>query len=118
MNKRHAVSTVEYMALLVAVLVALFLGRFYIIRAFAGMWKKAGDTFSYGQQYDPRPFGAEGRGGGTLRCYYAPQIGNWVDRQQAMMYCDCTVPKELTTEYQTRCISCLLAARNPMCTVE
>lgn len=84
---KKGASTLEYMALIVFVLGAFLVFDKYIIRGFWGQWKKAGDAFGQGKEYDPRPFGSDGEGGGTLDCMfiYATEDpydtnGEWVKR--------------------------------------
>jgi hypothetical protein len=67
---QHAGSTIEYLALTVFILGAIVVFQKYILHAFWGQWKKAGDVFSFGKQYDPRAFGTDGDGGGTLECMF------------------------------------------------
>jgi hypothetical protein len=115
----RAASSIEYAILVTALLLALFFARNYLIRGLAGTWKAAGDTFGFGRQYDPRPFGTEGKDGGTLRCYFEPRTGQWLDRDYVKAACDCTLPPE-HPQYGARCLACLNSApaRNPYCRVE
>jgi len=84
----RAGSTVEYMALVIFLLAALLVFQRYILRAFWGKWRAAGDTFGHGRQYDPRGFGIEGSDGGTLQCMFvyddpddpANDNGVWVEQ--------------------------------------
>ncbi len=84
-------STLEYMALIIFFITALLLFQRYLQRALFGQWKKAGDAVGHGKQYDPRGFGDDGEGGGTLRCMFVydhevdtqayldnPHAGQWV----------------------------------------
>ena len=76
-------STIEYTALIVFLLAALIAFDRYILRAFWGQWRKTGQIFGHGRQYDPRSFGEEGKGGGTVQCYFVYEDqtltnGDWV----------------------------------------
>ena len=65
-RSRKAGSAIEYMALIIFLLGALLVFKRYILRGFWGQWKKAGDVFGHGKQYDPRGF----EDGGTLQCIF------------------------------------------------
>jgi hypothetical protein len=75
---KKASSTLEYMTLIAFILSALFVFQHYIVRAFSGRWKDVGDSFGQGKQYDPRPYGAKGDGGGTLICAYDVDGDRWI----------------------------------------
>jgi hypothetical protein len=64
----RAGSTVEYISLIVFLLAAFLVFDRHILRGMWGQWKKTGDTFGHGKQFDPRGFGINGIGGWTLRC--------------------------------------------------
>ena len=70
LKKKSGGATLEYMALVVFLLAAFFVFQKYILNAFWGQWKKAGDVFSHGKQYDPRGFGVDGSDGGTKECMF------------------------------------------------
>jgi hypothetical protein len=114
---QKATSTVEYIALVTFILAALFIFRTYIIRGLSGKWKATSDTFGFGRQFDPRPFGSNGEGGGTLDCYYDAASGRWLDRYYVDTHCDCTIPPEDPT-YAARCTGCKTAGENPLCAQE
>jgi hypothetical protein len=65
-----AFSSIEYVALTGFILAALFVFQHYIVRGLGGRVKSTGDTFGQMRQYDPRPYGVHGEGGGTLECVY------------------------------------------------
>ncbi len=66
-NKRKAMSTMEYVILIVMIISVLLVMRKPIARVFFGRWKSLGDGFSQGQQYDPTL-------GGTVECgRYVPR---------------------------------------------
>lgn len=69
-KQRHngAFSLIEYMALLTFIMAALLVSQHFIFRGFVGRWKTLGDSYGQGKQYDPRPYGIHGEGGGTLEC--------------------------------------------------
>ncbi|MEW5894922.1 MAG: hypothetical protein AB1650_04080 [Candidatus Omnitrophota bacterium] len=98
-KKSKAASTVEYMALIVFILGALFVFKRYIARGLWAQWKKAGDVFGHGRQFDPRPFGIDGEDGGTLRCMFVydnpsniyDSAGVWVDQ---VKYDECIINKD------------------------
>ena len=82
---KRSAATIEFMALIVFLLAALLVFQKYILQGFWGQWKKAGDIFGQGRQYDPRPFGIGGDEGGTLECMYVyddpsdpESSGDWV----------------------------------------
>ncbi len=120
-RNREAQSIMEYMTLMVFLITAIFVFQNYIIRAYAGGWKKAGDVFGSGRQYDPRPYGTDGDAGGTLECFFdaahctaatgptrpCTLINKWISKECYSDHgCDCTVPVG-TPEYITDCLSCL-----------
>ncbi len=110
---RRGAAAIEYMGLVMFVLVAIFLFQVYIVRGLSGRWKTGGDSVSFGRQYDPRPFGATGEGGGTLDCYYEERVGGWVDRDYVEKNCSCTLPPE-DPDYTGDCLGCLAGAAS-MC---
>ncbi|HPB68886.1 MAG TPA: hypothetical protein PKU74_08285 [Candidatus Omnitrophota bacterium] len=120
-HKKHAQSILEYMTLIVFLLSSLFVFQGYILRAYYGSWKKAGDSFGLGRQYDPRPFGNNGEGGGTFECFFdathctsgtgptrpCTLINRWISRDcYDAAPCDCTLPPG-TAGYITQCLACL-----------
>ena len=119
-QKKDAQSILEYMTLIVFLLTALFVFQSYILRAYYGSWKKAGDVFGQGRQYDPRPFGNMGNAGGTLECFFdayhctsatgpsrpCTLINRWISRPCYDANCDCTMPVG-TAGYVTDCLQCL-----------
>ena len=96
----------EYMALIVFILGALFVFQKYIKRALSGGWKAAGDTFGHGRQYDPRWFGRAGEEGGTLECFYSTRVDLWINERCYDLNCDCTIPPT-DPGYTTECLDCL-----------
>ena len=52
-KQQRAVSTIEYVIVIVMFLTAILLMQKQIARAFFGRWKGLGDTFGQGGQYDP-----------------------------------------------------------------
>ena len=82
---KKASSAIEFMALMVFLMGAFVVFQKYILQAFWGQWKRTGDSFGHGRQYDPREFGDAGMDGGTLECMYvydnpanALSAGEWV----------------------------------------
>jgi len=69
----------EYIGLLILIMSALMIFSNYIVRGFAGRLKSTGDSFGAERQYDPRPYGEHGEDGGTLRCVYHRDTGEWLD---------------------------------------
>lgn len=53
-HSQRAASIVEYAVLFVMFLTAIMLMQKQIARAIFGRWKDLGDSFGYGQQYDPK----------------------------------------------------------------
>ena len=133
----------EYMTLVVFLLGALFVFKQYIINGFSGGWKKAGDAFGHGKQYDPRPYGTCGDGGGSLECFYDSQhcvpdpnpnavaprptllqsgqlvcstgfINTWIDQRCYRRFCDCTLPPE-DPAYNAGCLMCLVNCASEEC---
>lgn len=88
-NKR-ASAVIEYMALVVFILAAFMVFQQYILRGFSGRWKAVGDTFSHGRQYDPRAYGVQGAGGGTLECFHDRNSGRWVSTRCFEQNCSST----------------------------
>ena len=77
-NTRKAAVIMEYLALLLFIVSAIYIFQFYILRGLSGGWKKAGDVFGHGKQFDPRDYGTHGDGKGTLECFYSTDIAQWV----------------------------------------
>jgi len=69
----------EYIALMIFIMSALVVFSDYIVRGFSGRLKSVGDIFGAERQYDPRPYGLHGEGGGTLRCVYHRDTGEWLE---------------------------------------
>lgn len=121
--EKKATSIMEYMALLLFLMAALYIFQFYVVRAISGHWKKAGDTFGGGKQYDPRAYGDHGEGKGTLECFFENThcenpnfipgdagcvlLNRWVSTKCFREKCDCTIPAEGGSQYNTRCWLCL-----------
>jgi len=120
-KKKRAASIMEYLALLAMLISALFIFQHYVVRAMSGSWKKAGDAFGQGRQYDPRKFGVSGETDGTLRCYFdsthcdptaaaatpCTVFNLWISMEcMETNGCDCTLlPTDVN--YPVRCLSCL-----------
>ncbi|MCX5701736.1 MAG: hypothetical protein NTW64_01995 [Candidatus Omnitrophica bacterium] len=51
MNKKRAISTIEYGMVIALVSAALFAIGIYYKRAVCGRWRQAGDSFGFGRQY-------------------------------------------------------------------
>ncbi|MCK5580882.1 MAG: hypothetical protein KAJ18_06375 [Candidatus Omnitrophica bacterium] len=102
-------SVVEFMALIVFLLSMAFVFQHYIVRGLSGQWRKVGDTFGHGKQYDPRNFDVDdgGSGEGTLTCIFAEVVDRWVMEDCYEDTCDCTLPEE-DPQYDARCPSCLM----------
>ena len=137
-HARQGQSMLEYMALLVFLLATFFVFQHYIVRGFYGSWKQAGDAFGQGRQYDPRPFGNLGSGGGTLECFFdtmhckpdaaAPEktappcvrMNLWVAKDCYDKNCECSLPTE-DPDYYVNCLMCIqdvcseLAAAGALC---
>jgi len=142
-HEHRAVSSAEYMALIAFILAALLVFQRYIFRGIAGAWKVAGDAFGHGRQYDPRPFGKDGQGRGTMECFFdythckpgrrqqypcdnvEDRINTWIDRrcvEKSMDRggwegpCDCTIhPLIEWDNYNDRCLQCYADCRTPEC---
>ena len=69
-NKK-AISIIEYIVLLVIIIGAFLVLRGYIQRGIYGMWKKAGNTFSYGRQWDSQK---------SAECAFDEISNQWYDR--------------------------------------
>ena len=87
LNKK-ASSVLEYMALLVVIMAAFIVIQQYLVRAFSGKWKQAGDTFGFEQQYDPRGHDLTTERG-TRECFYAKDLGLWINTRCFRQNCDC-----------------------------
>lgn len=66
--RKKAVSTIEYIALIVILLSAYLVMQRYVIGGFAGRWKSVGDSFGYGRQYDPAK---------TTECLWSEADNKW-----------------------------------------
>jgi hypothetical protein len=111
--KQKATSALEYIAIMILVMACILLFERYIARGFFGQWKKAGDIFGHGRQYDPRVFGLGGDQGGTLECYCERNHTSvlrsgptWIPTRCADANCDCTLPPE-HPDYPVECVACL-----------
>lgn len=51
-RKNKAVSTIEYLGLVILIVAAFMLMRKYILQGIVGRWKNVGDSFGYGMLYD------------------------------------------------------------------
>ncbi|MCR4337127.1 MAG: hypothetical protein NUV91_04900 [Candidatus Omnitrophica bacterium] len=116
LQNRHlssrASSLAEYMALFLMIVAALYVIQSYVVRGISGRWKATGDTFGYGRQYDPRPYGGHGEGGGTLGCRWVPELNFWVkDDCFRTARCDCF---NFSAQDQ-RCLGCAIACINLDC---
>ena len=132
---RTASSTLEYVSLIVFILSALYVFQTYIFRGISGHWKGASDTIGFGRQYDPREYGTDGTGGGTMECMFdylhcksaganmisganmippCELINSWIDRRIYEKNCDCTLPPE-DPQYITKCLICVEGAKTPGC---
>ncbi|MFP4473613.1 MAG: hypothetical protein ACLFPX_07120 [Candidatus Omnitrophota bacterium] len=102
-----AATVLEYASLLVLLLVSILWFRPYILRAFHGQWKKAGDTYGHGRQYDPRGWGGDGSGGGTYECFYEEIGGSgyWVPESCFEQNCNCMLDTA-DSNYQAQCTNC------------
>ena len=52
--KNRAEAVIEYMALIMFFLTALWLFDTHIVSGFVGRWKTVGDSFDHGREFDPR----------------------------------------------------------------
>lgn len=107
MNKKrnYGFSTIEYIALVLFILGAFLVFQNYLVRGFSGRWKSLGDTFSHGKQYDPRPYGARGSGGGTLDCFWDQETGVWVSEDCFRQNCNCRMDPG-DPLYAAQCFGC------------
>ncbi len=69
-KNKKAFSVVEYVVLVVIVIGAFIVMRSYIQRGIFGMSSQAGQSFSFGRQYDPQK---------TIECGFDGITGNWYD---------------------------------------
>ena len=123
---KKAVIIIEYAALIMFLLAAFWTFRSYIVRGFYGRWQAAGDAFGHGRQYDPRPFGLGGDGGGTADCMwveYCPSASwiaatqtcsaalntEWIDKRYYDDHCDCLLPGD-HSQYPNDCLQCMADA--------
>ena len=104
-RRNRGASIMEYMALLMLLMGALYIFQFYIVRGLSGRWKKAGDAFAYGRQYDPRPWGNMGSGKGTLACFWDVNTNDWISESCFDTNCDCTLPT-YDPNYPMLCTQC------------
>ncbi len=101
-RRRRGMISLEYIALTTFILIALFVFQKYLVRGISGGWKRAGDAFGFGRQFDPRPPDQ----GGTSKCYKSNLLGGWVDLECfKSRNCDCTLPRE-DPDFLERCRRC------------
>jgi Flp pilus assembly pilin Flp len=62
MNRKKALSSIEYAVLIIVVVAALIGMSVYLKHAILGKWRDAGDMFGQGRQYDVL------KGGGAIGC--------------------------------------------------
>lgn len=71
MTNKKGLSIIEFMVLFVIIIAAFMIMRNYIQRGLFGKWKEAGQSFTYGRQYDPSK---------TVECSFDEQSNLWYDR--------------------------------------
>ena len=52
-NARQAFAVMEYVMLCIILAAALYSFRYYIQRGFQGQYRRSGETFAFGRQYNP-----------------------------------------------------------------
>ena len=70
---RTGTAVVEYIVMLMLLVAGMAAMQPFIARAFNGSWKKSGDSFGYGRQYEA---------GKSMECAYSqisPTFGVWYD---------------------------------------
>ena len=85
----------------------------YIVRGLSGQWKKVGDSFGHGRQYDPGEFDSDGFRG-TRTCIYSELITSWVKEDCFEENCDCSLPVE-DPHYASLCLDCLDRCKSRYC---
>jgi hypothetical protein len=70
-RKTKALSIIEYVVLILIILGGLYVSKDYILRGFMGHWKSAGDSFSFGRQFDPQK---------SVDCVFDDAMRVWYDR--------------------------------------
>ena len=124
-------SILEYMALIVFILAVMLVMEKYVGRGLAGRWKAMGDTFGQGRQYDPRSFGVQGEGNGTLECIFdythcepgtgtlldpdpCVPINAWINKVCYDEKCKCGLPQD-SDGYLDKCQKCVKNCRTTKC---
>ena len=69
-RNNRAVSTMEYLFFMTLVLFAILGLQKYMAHGMYGMWKRTGDSFGFGRQYDPNT---------TIECAFDLSINRWYD---------------------------------------
>ena len=102
-SKRQAQSTLEYISLVIFLLVAFFVFQKYILQAFMGRWKGAGEIFGLGMRYAP---------GVTNICAFDYVYHNsWYNETCYDEKCDCFTTKQTNAT----CKDCILGCVTDLC---
>ena len=101
-KNKHGQSLIEFSALILFILGALFVFQKYIVRGMAGRWKGVGDAISQGKIYDPEK---------TTECVFYRPLDSWYDRNCYENNCqsDCSPPSK------PACEICIGICATPMC---
>lgn len=107
-------ATIEYMTLIAFILGAFMIFQYYIVKGFGGQWKKSGDAYGFGKQYDPRLYGFYGDQGGTLECQFdsgrsAASRNVWYEIDCYNALCRTACQTDPFEEFSTACGDCIVA---------
>ena len=69
-QNKNAISTVEYLFFITLILFTLVAFQRYMANGLNGMWKRTGDSFGMGRQYDPNA---------TIECGFDITTNKWYD---------------------------------------
>lgn len=107
-NNRTAQSTMEYAALLILIFGAFLVFQKYILNAFSGRWKAAGDYWAEGMIYDPES-------NITIDCKFDPvHTQSWYD-YRCYQSRNCAVPCYEEQDASAQCKACITACQRVEC---
>ena len=69
-QNNRAISVTEYLFFITLILLVIFSFQRYLSNGLNGMWKRTGDSYGLGRQYDPNT---------TIECAYDMTLNLWYD---------------------------------------